>query len=38
MLHQVGDLEAGGVDFSLGMIADYWGQPRRLGLDWRKNF
>ena len=38
MLHQGGDLEAGGVDFSLGMIADYWGQPRRLGLEWRKNF
>ena len=38
MLHQGGDLEAGGVDFSLGMIADYWGQPRRLGLEWRRNF
>ena len=38
MLHQGGDLEAGGIDFSLGMIADYWGQPRRLGLEWRKNF
>ena len=38
MLHQGGDLEVGGVDFSLGMIADYWGQPRRLGLEWRKNF
>jgi iron complex outermembrane receptor protein len=38
MLHQGGDLEVGGIDFSLGMIADYWGQPRRLGLEWRKNF
>ena len=38
MLHQGGDLEVGGVDFSLGMITDYWGQPRRLGLEWRKNF
>ena len=38
MLHQGGDLEAGGIDFSLGAIADYWGQPRRLGIEWRRNF
>ena len=38
MLWQGGDVTAGGVDPSLGMAADYWGQPRRIGLEWRRDF
>ena len=33
MLYQGGDLEVGGIDGSLGMIAKYWGNPRRMGLE-----
>ena len=29
MLNQSGDVEIGGTDPSLGMTADYWGEPRR---------
>ena len=38
MLWQGGDVPAGGVDPSLGMVADYWGQPRRFGIEWRRDF
>ena len=38
MLWQGGDVTAGGNDPSLGMAADYWGQPRRIGLEWRRDF
>ena len=36
MLWQGGDPEIG--DPSLGMVADYWGQPRRFGIEWRRDF
>lgn len=36
MLWQGGDPEIG--DPSLGMAADYWGQPRRFGIEWRRDF
>ena len=36
MLWQGGDPEIG--DPSLGMSADYWGQPRRFGIEWRRDF
>ena len=36
MLWQGGDPEIG--DPSLGMTADYWGQPRRFGIEWRRDF
>jgi len=35
-LWQGGDPEIG--DPSLGMVADYWGQPRRFGIEWRRDF
>ena len=38
MLWQGGDIPAGGVDPSLGLAADYWGQPRRFGIEWRRDF
>ena len=38
MLWQGGDVPAGGVDPSLGMVGDYWGQPRRFGIEWRRDF
>ena len=38
MLWQGGDVPAGGVDPSLGFVADYWGQPRRFGIEWRRDF
>ena len=38
MLSQSGDIEIGGTNFSLGMTTDYWGQPRRYGLEFRRNF
>ena len=38
MLWQGGDVPAGGVDPSLGLSADYWGQPRRFGIEWRRDF
>jgi iron complex outermembrane receptor protein len=38
MLSQSGDIEIGGTDFSLGMTTDYWGQPRRYGVEFRRNF
>ena len=38
MLWQGGDVPAGGVDPSLGFTADYWGQPRRFGIEWRRDF
>ena len=38
MLSQSGDIEIGGTNFSLGMTTDYWGQPRRYGVEFRRNF
>lgn len=38
MLSQSGDIEIGGTNFSLGMTTDYWGEPRRYGLEFRRNF
>tara|TARA_B110000003_G_scaffold275694_1_gene319093 strand:+ start:152 stop:2539 length:2388 start_codon:yes stop_codon:yes gene_type:complete len=38
MLSQSGDIEIGGTNFSLGMTTDYWGQPRRYGIEYRRNF
>lgn len=38
MLNQSGDTEIGGTDPSLGMTADYWGDPRRYGLEVRHRF
>ena len=38
MLSQSGDIEIGGTNFSLGMTADDWGEPRRYGLEFRRNF
>ena len=38
MLSQSGDIEIGGTNFSLGMTADYWGQPRRYGIEYRRDF
>ena len=38
MLSQSGDIEIGGTNFSLGMTADYWGEPRRYGIEFRRNF
>ena len=38
MLWQGGDLAVGGMNPSLGMSADYWGQPRRFGIEWRRDF
>lgn len=38
MLNQSGNVEIGGTDASLGMTADYWGAPRRFGLEVRHSF
>ena len=38
MLNQSGDVEIGGTDPSLGMTADYWGEPARWGLEIRHDF
>ena len=38
MLSQSGDREIGGIDASLGMTADYWGEPRRFGLELKHQF
>tara|TARA_B100000886_G_scaffold232065_1_gene162070 strand:- start:54 stop:599 length:546 start_codon:yes stop_codon:yes gene_type:complete len=38
MLSQSGDIEIGGTNFSLGMTTDYWGEPRRYGVEFRRNF
>ena len=38
MINQSGDVEIGGVDPSLSMTADYWGDPRRFGLEVRHSF
>ena len=38
MLNQSGDLEVGGQNPSLGMSADYWGEPRRWGVEVRHTF
>ena len=38
MLSQSGDIEIGGTNFSLGMTTDYWGHPRRYGIEYRRNF
>lgn len=38
MLNQSGDREIGGIDASLGMTADYWGEPRRFGLELKHQF
>lgn len=32
-LNQSGDVEIGGMNASLGMSTDYWGEPRRWGLE-----
>ena len=36
MLWQGGDPEIG--DPSLGMTGEWWGQPRRFGIEWRRDF
>ena len=38
MLSQSGDIEIGGTDASLGFTSDYWGQPRRFGLEYTRDF
>ena len=38
MLNQSGDVEIGGSDPSLGMTTDYWGEPRRWGVEVRHSF
>ena len=38
MLSQAGDIEVGGTDPSLGFTSDYWGQPRRFGLEYTREF
>ena len=38
MLDQAGDVSIGGTDPGLGMVADYWGAPRRLGVEFRRDF
>lgn len=38
MLNQSGNTEIGGTDPGLGMSADYWGIPRRYGLELRHSF
>ena len=38
MQSQSGDIEIGGTNFSLGMTTDYWGEPRRYGIEFRRNF
>ena len=38
MLSQAGDIEIGGTDASLGFTSDYWGQPRRFGLEYTRDF
>ena len=38
MLDQAGDVQIGGTDPGLGMAADYWGAPRRLGVEFRRDF
>ena len=38
MVNQSGDTEIGGIDPSLGMTADYWGQSRRIGLEVKHSF
>ena len=38
MLNQSGDVEIGGIDPSLGMSADYWGEPGRWGVQVRHTF
>ena len=38
MLNQSGDVEIGGIDPSLGMTADYWGEPRRFGAELKHSF
>ena len=38
MLSQSGDIEIGGTNYSLGMTTDYWGEPRRYGVEFRRNF
>ena len=38
MLNQSGDTEIGGTDVSLGMSTDYWGDPRRFGLQINHSF
>ena len=38
MLDLAGDEQVGGIDPGLGYVADYWGQPRHLGIEWRKSF
>ncbi len=38
MLDQAGDKQIGGTDPGLGFVADYWGAPRRLGVEFRRDF
>ncbi|MGI9322835.1 MAG: hypothetical protein ACR2PJ_04545, partial [Pseudomonadales bacterium] len=38
MINQSGTTEIGGTDPSLGMSADYWGDPRRVGFEVRQVF
>ncbi len=38
MIHQGGDLEIGGINAGLGMTGDFWGEPRRWGVEVRHSF
>ena len=38
MLNQSGDVEIGGINPSLGMNIDYWGEPSRWGVEVRHSF
>lgn len=38
ILDQAGDIQIGGTDASLGMAADYWGDPRRIGVEVRHSY
>ena len=38
MLDQAGTVQIGGTDPGLGMAADYWGPPRRVGIEFRRDF
>ena len=38
MLDQAGTIQIGGTDPGLGMVADYWGAPRRVGIEFRRDF
>ena len=38
MLNQAGDVEVGGINSGLAMSTDYWGEPRRWGVEFKHSF